>query len=275
VGPNELNLIHPQRILSGCGRADGGNEEETTHSSSIACQCFGLMPSMAKPLDTQIGVAFTDHAKIAGTRTRSGPPALCPDGQESEQLILPSSSGTLPEVWSSVIRQRNAEAGMGNIRLFVSHAHKDGDIAAALVDLVKTALVMTPGDDILCTSHQEHGYTSLDGMDVSMLLQTHLSQSSCVIALLTPRSIQSGWCLFELGGAWARATKTFPLLGGDITPDQLPAALKGAPCGRIEEAQDLRRLLTAVATQLDWREQDPQVSAELSAGFVARIDDAV
>jgi hypothetical protein len=117
---------------------------------------------------------------------------------------------------------------MGNIRLFNSHSSKDREIAAGVVDLIETALVRE--DRILCTSHpnkREYGYPNSDRIDVSDHLREHLSESSCVVALLTPYSLDSRWCLFELGGAWARATKTYPLVAGGVTPAHLPAALKG------------------------------------------------
>ena len=107
---------------------------------------------------------------------------------------------------------------MGNIRLFVSHAHEDHEIATGIVDLIETALVRD--GRILCTSHpnrNEYGYPDSDRIDVSEHLREYLSEASCAVALLTPYSLASRWCLFELGGAWARATKTYPLLAGRIT----------------------------------------------------------
>jgi hypothetical protein len=88
---------------------------------------------------------------------------------------------------------------VGDVRLFVSHAHKDHDIAAGMVDLIETALVRD--GRILCTSHPnrtDYGYPDSDRINVSEHLREHLSEASCVVALLTPYSLESRWCLFEL-----------------------------------------------------------------------------
>ena len=150
---------------------------------------------------------------------------------------------------------------MGNIRLFVSHSHEDHEIATGIVDLIETALVRD--GRILCTSHanrQDYGYPDSDRIDVSEHLREHLSEASCVVALLTPYSLESRWCLFELGGAWARATKTYPLLAGRITQAHLPAALKGKLFGMLDNPQDLRRLLWNLRTQLRWDERNMELA---------------
>jgi hypothetical protein len=147
---------------------------------------------------------------------------------------------------------------VGDIRLFVSHAHKDGQIAAGIVDLIETALVRDGG--ILCTSHPRYGYEQSDRIDVSEHLREHLSEASCVVALLTPYSLESRWCMFELGGAWTRATKTYPLLAGDVTPGHLPASLKGKLSGNLNDPQDLRRLLLNLRTQLRWDERNMELA---------------
>jgi hypothetical protein len=72
------------------------------------------------------------------------------------------------------------------------------------------------------------------------------------VAILTPHSLESRWCLFELGGAWARATKTYPLVAGGVMQAHLPAALKGKVFGKLDDPQDLRRLLLNLSMRLRW-----------------------
>ncbi len=150
---------------------------------------------------------------------------------------------------------------MGNIQLFVSHSHKDHEIAAGMVDLIETALVRD--GRILCTSHPNrpaYGYPDSDRIDVSEHLREHLSEASCVVALLTPHSLESRWCLFELGGAWARATKTYPLVAGGVTQRHLPAALAGGLFGRLDDRQDLRRLLLNLSMRLRWDHRNMELA---------------
>ena len=157
---------------------------------------------------------------------------------------------------------------MGAIQLFVSHAHKDADIAGALVRIVDTALQVPP-NSILCTSAP--GYGLRLGADVSDHLRVHLSQASCVIAVLTPYSLSSKWCLFELGGAWARSTSTYPLLAGGLTQEDLPAALTGTLGGQLSNAQDLRALLIDLERQLSWKEKNREAAEHEIAEFIKTV----
>ena len=142
---------------------------------------------------------------------------------------------------------------MGDIRLFVSHAHKDKEIAAALVTVIEA--MMVPRERILCTSHDNSKYREPEGVDVSRYLRDHLTQSSCVLGLLTPNSRKSPWCLFELGGAWALATRTYPLLAGGFSSEELPAALEGTDAAQLTEAEEIRRVLANVRRALGWDER--------------------
>jgi hypothetical protein len=156
---------------------------------------------------------------------------------------------------------------MGAIRLFVSHAHKDKLIATALVDVIEAALD-TPHRAILCTSHDDPEYREPENVDVSKYLREHLSESGCVLGVLTPNSIKSPWCLFELGGAWAKVTQTYPLLAGGLSKESLPAALKGKDAAQLTEPEDIRRVLADISETLEWKMR--------SAGSATtRIDDLI
>ncbi len=142
---------------------------------------------------------------------------------------------------------------MGDIRLFVSHSHDDKEIATALVCVVEA--MMVPRERILCTSHNNPKYREPKGVDVSRHLRDHLTQSSCVLCLLTPHSLQSPWCMFELGGAWVLAKRTFPLLAGGLTEEDLPAAMKGTEAAQLTDAGETRRALANVRQALGWDER--------------------
>lgn len=157
---------------------------------------------------------------------------------------------------------------MGDIQLFVSHAHKDADIAGALVGIIDTAFYVPP-KTILCTSAPGYGLPL--GADVSDHLREHLVQASCVIALLTPYSLSSKWCLFELGGAWARSTHTYPLLAGGLTQNDLPAALERKLGGQLGDAQVLRKLLEGLKTQLKWEERNREAAEHEIAKFIEKL----
>ena len=155
---------------------------------------------------------------------------------------------------------------MGDIRLFVSHAHTDREIAAALVKVIEAAMV--PRERILCTSHPDPKYREPEGVDVIKYLRDHLTQSSCVLGVLTPNSLNRPWCLFELGGAWALATRTYSLLAGGLSQESLPAALKGTDAAQLTEPEEIRRVLANLRQVLVWDER-----IEVSAA--KEIDDLV
>ena len=143
---------------------------------------------------------------------------------------------------------------MGDIRLFVSHSHDDKEIAAALVDVIEATMV--PRERILCTSHKnskKYGYPK--GVDVSRYLRDHLTQSSCVLGLWTRNSMKSHWCWFELGGAWALATRTYPLLEGGLSQKDLPKPLQGADAALLTEVEEILRVLANVRRALGWDER--------------------
>ncbi len=149
---------------------------------------------------------------------------------------------------------------MGDIRLFVSHAHSDKEIAMALVDVIEAAMV--PEARILCTSHDKPEYREPDNVDISQALRDHLVQSSCVLAILTPNSLKSPWCLFELGGAWARATQTYPLLAGRLSKDDLPAALKGNAASHLTNPKEILSTVVSLREFLDWQIRNSGLAEE-------------
>ena len=154
---------------------------------------------------------------------------------------------------------------MGDIRLFVSHAHSDQKIAVALVKVIEAAMV--PRERLLCTSHPDRKYREPEDEDVVKYLRDHLTQSSCVLGVLTPSSMESPWCLFELGGAWALATRTYCLRAGDLS-QELPAALKGSEAARLTEPEEIRRVLANLRQALGWDERIKGTAAK-------EIDDLV
>lgn len=152
---------------------------------------------------------------------------------------------------------------MGDIRLFVSHAHKDKTIAVALVAAVEATMV--PKARILCTSHPKREYREPDNEDVSGHLRAHLRDSPCVLGVLTPNSLESPWCLFELGGAWALASRTYPLLAGGLSKESLPAALKGYDAALLTEPDDISRVLSDLSNSLNWPKRMGSAKKEINS----------
>lgn len=108
------------------------------------------------------------------------------------------------------------------IRLFISHSHKDEDLAKKLVDVITFGLEV-PRGAMRCTSVP--GYQLDLGTMGSEALRRELGSAACVIAILTPNSLAADWVLFELGAAWANAKMAVPLLAGGLIDQDIPRAV--------------------------------------------------
>ncbi|MET0792850.1 MAG: toll/interleukin-1 receptor domain-containing protein, partial [Polyangiaceae bacterium] len=138
------------------------------------------------------------------------------------------------------------------VRLFISHAHRDADLAERFIDIISDEL-QVPKGELRCTSVR--GYELELGTDARNTLRAELGSAVCVIALLTPESMNSDWVLFELGAAWFNANATIPLLAGGLENSRLPAALQGSADGRLDSPATLERVLAQLQRLLGWLPQ--------------------
>jgi hypothetical protein len=162
------------------------------------------------------------------------------------------------------------------VELFISHAHADEELAQRLVDVIEAAMSV-PAKALRCTS--VGGYKLALGDMPRDVLRQELSSAKCVIALMTPNSIDSAWCQFELGAAWVLAKETIPLLAGGVRNDTAPGALGGANMGDLEKMSDLSRLLEQLRDSLGWPERNRtaaldkiEILAKLAAKTASEAD---
>jgi hypothetical protein len=145
--------------------------------------------------------------------------------------------------------EQTIERQSRRIRLFISHAHRDADIARRLVDVI-IANLDVPGGELRCTSVP--GYQLDLGTMAPDVLRRELGSALCVIALLTPSSLGSDWVLFELGAAWANVKVSIPLLAGGPEDKDIPGPLRGAAGGQLTVLGTLDRLLDQLERTLGW-----------------------
>jgi hypothetical protein len=138
------------------------------------------------------------------------------------------------------------------IRLFVSHSHKDEDLAFRLVDVLTSGLEVPPGA-LRCTSVP--GYQLDLGAMAPEALRRELGSAAYVIAILTPNSVGAEWVLFELGAAWSNAKAAIPLLAGGIANKDIPGAFRGAAGGELKNPVTLDRLVDQLERDLKWRQR--------------------
>jgi hypothetical protein len=176
------------------------------------------------------------------------------------------------------------------IRLFISHAHRDQDVAKQLVDVISGNLVV-PAGELRCTSVA--GYQLDLGAHAQDDLRRELGSAACVIALLTPNSVGNDWVAFELGAAWANTKASIPLLAGGLQDRDIPGPLRGAAGGQLTQPETIDRLIDQLGQLLGWQEisgaiaqgkrhdfvrfmtnktfADNQASDDLRAGFTAKL----
>jgi len=137
--------------------------------------------------------------------------------------------------------------------LFISHSSADHMIVEAFINFLEKSFVGENKPQIRCTSVE--GYKLALGDTPKTKLPPEIS-SSLVICLLTPRSLQSPWVLFELGAAWGLASRVIPLLH-NIRHDQLPAALSGDIAGYLTSRSDVLSIIAQINSTVGWGTEPP------------------
>jgi hypothetical protein len=153
-----------------------------------------------------------------------------------------------PKAAADAIRGAIAKR-LARVRLFISHAHRDEDLASRLVDVI-TSNLEVPAGELRCTSVP--GYQLELGVMAPEALRRELGTAACVVGLLTPNSIGTEWVLFELGAAWANAKVAIPLLAGKLEDRDIPGPFRGAAGGQLKDAVTLDRLLDQLQRELGW-----------------------
>ena len=133
--------------------------------------------------------------------------------------------------------------------IFISHSSLDERLAAALVDLLQSALpdLRSGSNRIRCTSVP--GYKLEGGAETDTVLREEIRDAAVFIGLLTRRSLGSTYVLFELGARWGLKTKIKPLISG-FPKSEITAPLNRLHIQSCDEATDLHQVLTEIAEQL-------------------------
>lgn len=151
------------------------------------------------------------------------------------------------------------------MKIFISHSHKNRDAARALVDFLLSGLSL--GDaDIRCTSVPGHQLRF--GKTIPEMLKDDINLAPAVIALISTESHKADWVLFELGAAWGLGRSIFPVLGPDIEVRDLPGPLGNLPCV-IVGAEDAASRMIDLIQQL---QEDLGVATKNGGKVQANLD---
>lgn len=126
------------------------------------------------------------------------------------------------------------------IKIFISHAHDDQNLAVLLIDYLLSEYELTP-NDIRCTSVP--GYTIPLGESIVDCLRKDVSVGIGFIALLSHFGLESVWVKFELGAAWGSQKAVLPILGPGVEDsDKRLGPFSYMPCVKIEDVQCTKKL---------------------------------
>jgi hypothetical protein len=151
-------------------------------------------------------------------------------------------------------------------RIFISHRHKDREIAEALIDLLDNAFSIEPAD-VRCTSVQ--GYMLTPGERTSEELRSNLAGAELVMGLLSPDTTESNYVLAELGAAWGRDVTTFPLLARGATYEDVPSPLNERHCVSLETQENCLDLVGSIAAKTTLTRKDNLVKTTKAAKDLA------
>lgn len=133
-------------------------------------------------------------------------------------------------------------------RIFISHSSDDQQLAAAIVDLLRSALNI-PAESIRCTSVDGHRLSG--GAETDRMLRTEIRECDVFIGLISASSVDSAYVLFELGARWGADRYLLPLVapGGDKT--LLRGPLAGLNALRCDSAAEVHQAVTEIAEVLE------------------------
>lgn len=132
--------------------------------------------------------------------------------------------------------------------LFISHASSDAEFANSIKQEIEK--VFANGVSVFCTSSP--GAIPV-GVDWLSDIETKLSTTQAVIAIITPVSIERPWVWFEIGATWSKgrsgACRIYPLCAPEIDMGQLPSPLDRLQALSMGKAADLKLLFEALINQ--------------------------
>jgi len=134
-----------------------------------------------------------------------------------------------------------------SMRIFVSHSSADKAVAAAFVEMLRSAFTLPP-KEIRCTSVE--GYKLSAGADSNEQLRSEVFGCEVFVALLSPASMNSIYVMFELGARWGAKLHLAPVMVCGTKPSDLKAPLSGIHAVSGASEEDLHQFLSDIGEKL-------------------------
>ena len=146
-----------------------------------------------------------------------------------------------------------ASASVG-IKLFISHSSGDVELAAALVELLRSALSLS-AESIRCTSVD--GYRLRGGANTNEQLRAEVHDAEAFIGIISARSMRSTYVLFELGARWGSARPLVPLLAPGTPSSVMEGPAAAINALRSDKVAQLHQLVDELGETLRIRPEKP------------------
>lgn len=140
------------------------------------------------------------------------------------------------------------------MKIFISHSHKDVEIAKALIELLRASLNLKT-EDIRCTSVDGHRLPA--GISTDEQLKSEIHDSEVLIGLISPSSISSYYVLFELGARWGANKPLIPLITNEKGADLLKGPLQGINALNTNSDAQLFQLISDLEKLLKVKSEPP------------------
>jgi hypothetical protein len=153
--------------------------------------------------------------------------------------------------------------------IFISHAVADGILADKFVAFLKEGIGV-PAKSIFCSSIPGQGVPLAN--DFNEYMKKTIQSPQLVILLMTPRYMESYFCLMELGATWAKSLKALPIVVPPIKFDVISRTLgltQGWSIDNGDKLVDLREMIKSLniplehRTEHDWDKKRAAWKAEL------------
>jgi TIR domain len=149
-----------------------------------------------------------------------------------------------------------------SVRIFISHSSTDRELAALLVDLLRSSLNL-PAEAIRCASVEGHRLAG--GAETDRALRKDIRDCEGFIGLISATSIESAYVLFELGARWGAERHLLPLLAPTADAAILRGPLSGINALRCSSAADLQQMIHEIAGVL-------KISVEKPAAYQRHVE---
>ncbi len=137
--------------------------------------------------------------------------------------------------------------------IFISHAVADKALADKFVAFLKEAIGV-PAKAIFCSSVDGQGIPL--GGDFNEYMKRQIQNPKLVILLMTPRYMESWFCLMELGATWAKSLTALPIVVPPIKFSAISSTLglrQGWSIDNFAKLIDLRDMIRSLEIKLEER----------------------